>query len=222
MKNQALMSRISSALFLSCEAIKRKMFDFEDYLFEKKYGLDLRGIIKKDELTAEDKNSLFHATAYHAVWCRNLRQLFLEATKIQINFESFIDIGSGKGKACFYAEQNKLLSFNSIIGVEFSLPLIDISNKNKAVFKSKKVSFLNYDASQYELPNRTCLVFMFNPFDETILETFISNNIDHFKKYNSVVAYANDIHKDLLSEFGFTTLFRNDTRKISIYQIKVK
>ena len=115
------------------EIIKRRIFEFEDYIFEKRYSLELSGMIAKQDLIA-DNNSLSHATSYGAVWCRNLREIFFEANKIGYNFETFIDIGSGKGKACFYAQVKQ--PFKNIIGVDFSRPLVEIANRNKAKIKN--------------------------------------------------------------------------------------
>lgn len=199
------------------ESIKRTIFDFEDYLFEIIHSLELGGIVANIDLVADNKDSLFHATAYHAVWCRNLRELFSEAEKTGYHFENFIDIGSGKGKACFYADIKQ--HFTNIIGVEFSKPLIEIANKNKSKINSKKTRFINTDATQFKLPNQSSLIFMFNPFDNVVLEKFIINNIEHFENHNSVIAYANDIQRMSFAKLGFETIFRNQTRKISLYQL---
>lgn len=199
------------------ESVKRKLFDFEDYLFEILNGYELSGIASNKDLVADNPNSLSHATAYHAVWCRNLRELFNEAKKTGYDFENFIDIGSGKGKACLYASAKQ--PFKNIIGIEFSAPLVTIANKNKDKANLKNIAFINADATEFELPNQTSLVFMFNPFDGVVLEKFISNNINHFKIHKSVIAYANDIQRLSLTKFGFETIFRNQTRKISLYQL---
>lgn len=199
------------------EFIKRKVFDAEDYLFEKIHSLELGGIVLNQDLVTENEEALLHATAYHAVWCRNLRELFSEARKTGYLFENFIDIGSGKGKACFYA--NVKHSFEKIIGVEFSKPLVDIANKNKEKFSAHNVSFIHTDATEFELPNQSNLIFMFNPFDNVVLEKFIIKNIDHFKNHHSVIAYANDVQRLSLTKFGFETIFRNQTRRISLYQL---
>ena len=199
------------------EAIKRKIFDFEDYIFEKKYSLELSGIVENKNLVAKNKESLSHATAYHAVWSRNLRELFIEAKKTGYEFENFIDIGSGKGKACFYAYTKH--HFTQIIGVEFSETLVEIANRNKVKINSESISFIHADATEFKLPKQKNLIFMFNPFDSVVLEKFIFNNVEQFKKHNSVIAYANDIERLSLTKFGFETIFRNQTRKISLYQL---
>jgi SAM-dependent methyltransferase len=198
------------------ESIKRKIFNLEDYLFEKRYSLELEGIVSNKMLVTGYKKSLPHATAYQAVWCRNLRELFFEAKKTGYNFQNFIDIGSGKGKACFYAQTRK--EFDNITGIEFSKPLVDISNINKKN-QFRSVTFIHKDALDFKLPDQSSFVFMFNPFDSVILEKFILNNIHNLKSQNSVIAYANDIERISLTKFGFETIFRNQTRKISLHQI---
>lgn len=174
------------------------------------------GVIQNGQLVAESELSISHATAYHAVWCRNLRELFLEAKKTGVHFENFIDIGSGKGKACLYAHTKHL--FKRILGIEFSAPLLAIADKNKAKVRAADVSFLKADATEFELPHANNLVFMFNPFDDWVLERFISKNLNHFKEARSVIAYANDVHRMSLIRLGFQTIFRNQTRRISLYK----
>jgi hypothetical protein len=198
------------------ESVMRFLFFIEDYLFQEKYSLDLGGVIKSIDLSVSNKNSFSHASAYQAVWCRNLNQLLHEALKTGYKFENFIDIGSGKGKACFYSYTKKI--FPKIIGIDFSEHLVEIANKNKNIINSTNVSFICEDAANYKLPNKLNLVFMFNPFDLVVLEKFISSNVINFKNHNSLIAYANDIHREYLIEFGFRIIFENKKRKISLYQ----
>lgn len=140
----------------------------------------------------------------------------MESNKVG-KFYNFIDIGSGKGKACLYASFKH--KFEKIIGVEFSKDLVNIANENKQRAKADNIFFLNCDATEYYLPSTRSLVFMFNPFDEVILEKFVRNNLDLFKKTNSIIAYANDVHRVCLLQFGFKAVFRDADRKISLYII---
>jgi Methyltransferase domain len=199
------------------EQIKRILFGFEDRIYELVNGYDFSGVVPAKDLVTDYKISLEHATAYQAVWNRNLRELFKEAKKTGYKFENFIDIGSGKGKACFYAHSKHM--FDNIIGIDFSQPLLEIAIKNKGKIKSQNISFNNADASEYKLPQQNNFIFMFNPFDSVVLEKFITNNIEHFKKNNSLIAYANDIERLSLTKFGFETIFRNQSRKISLYRL---
>lgn len=201
------------------EALTWKLFDFEDYLFEKRHGLDLGGIIAANELMDGDRLPVAHASAYHAVWCRNLRELFAEAERTGASFDNFIDLGSGKGKACFYAHMRK--PFRKIVGVELSDKLNVIANGNLAKFRSgsaSNISFTSIDATDFELPDTSNLIFMFNPFDDVILHKFVSRNLEHFRKGKSMIAYANDVHRATLGDLGFSTVFRNPQRKLSLHR----
>jgi SAM-dependent methyltransferase len=200
------------------ETLKRLLFDIEDIFFSKFNGLDLSGLVKREDLVCDNTDSHQHATAYHAVWCRNLRELFKESKKTGIPFQNFVDIGSGKGKACFYASRK--MRFTQITGIEFSRPLVDIARKNSARFADRNITFLHTDAVTFSLSPGNSLIFLFNPFDNLILETFGKNNLDHFKKYKSIIAYANDVHRSTLANLGFETIFRNQTRKISLHQLR--
>jgi SAM-dependent methyltransferase len=196
------------------EKIYRKLYEVEDTLFEKRFGMELNQIVSKVEL-----NTIYptkeHASPYMAVYTRNLRELFNEARKTGLNFEYFIDVGCGKGKPCFYAKIK--FPHAKIIGIDFSNLLIEIANSNKLkVFPNDNITFINLDATEYKIPQATNLIFLFNPFDNIILEKFIRNNYDNFHTKKSIIAYANDIHKNTLTKMGFDTIFRNQSRKISL------
>ncbi len=198
------------------EKILRQWFSIEDIFFELKTGLNFSGNIAKEKLVTSfaTKDS---AHEYRPVYARNIRVLISEANKLGAEYHNFIDIGSGKGKACFYASQKN--QFKNIIGVEFSEELVAIANSNKEIADSKNIVFLNEDATAYSLPKESSLIFLFNPFDESVLRIFIKNNLDHFRICKSVIAYANDVHRVVLSEFGFQTVFRDQDRKISLHHV---
>ena len=102
--------------------------------------------------------------------------------------------------------------------MEFDIDLVKIALNNKKILNADNVNFIHEDASNYILPNENSIIFMFNPFDEIILKKFLVNNIRHFKHFNSILMYANDIHRDQLIEMGFSTAFRNAKRSISLYK----
>lgn len=203
---------------LLAESIKRRWFDFEDWYFERRNGFDLSTQVLHNKLVAGNTESLAHATAYHAVWCRNLRVLLKQSQQMRQVFETFVDIGSGKGKACFYASQH--MPFSRVLGVEFSAPLVKIARRNSARFGKSHIVFEEADATNYTLPDSPCIVFMFNPFDDVILRRFLEHNQAHFARWNSVVAYANDIQRAVFSHHGFETVYRDPFRKISLHALR--
>lgn len=197
------------------DKILRFFYFLEDFFFEKKLQLDLNASFRLN-FFKKNNNKILSNNSYQPVWTRNLRVLFGNAFKLGVKFENFIDLGSGKGKACFFANQKKY--FKNIYGVEISKELIIIANNNKKKFLTNNIEFIQIDASRYILPNKNNLIFMFNPFNNIILEKFIINNLNHFKKYNSVIMYSNDVCRMLLLKYRFISIFREDTRKISIYK----
>ena len=198
------------------DRIVRAFSLLEDFIFEKRYGLQLGGTIPAKQLVTDKQDALLHANNYQAISCRNSRKLFDEAKRTGIRFRSFVDIGSGKGKACFFA--SKQLDVDNIIGVEFSKPLIDIAELNKKQIGSAKIAFLQADASEYLLPDGNNLIFLFNTFDDLLIERFIAHNVDHFRTNRSVIAYANDMQRAALTRCGFTAIYRSQSRKISLWE----
>ena len=188
----------------------------EDQLFEKRNGLDCSGFIDRHELETSYSSALAHSRAYQAVTCVAIRELLDEAKKTGIVFDHFIDLGSGKGKACFYAAAK--YRFRRLIGVEFSAPLVRAAERNLSTFGADNICFVNADAASFTLPAGDNLVYLFNPFGEAILLEFLNNNMDKFKRSRSIIAYANDKHRLCLAKAGFVTLFRNQDSQSSLHQ----
>lgn len=192
----------------------------EDMLFEKRHGLNCRGFIESNDLETVHAAALSHSQAYQAISCATLRELLDEAMKTGIAFDHFIDLGSGKGKACFYVAAK--YRFEKIIGVEFSGPLVEAANANARNFtkksRSDNIRFINKDAAAFSLPIGNNLIFLFNPFGERILQQFLDNNAQRFRQSSSVIAYANDKHRLCLAKAGFVTLFRNQYSSGSLHQ----
>ena len=90
------------------DTVKRNFYLLVDLYFEKVNRLDLGGIISRENLKSNNPESIVHATAYQAVWNINLNDLLNEINKNGCKYGNFIDIGSGKGKACFYAYKRKI------------------------------------------------------------------------------------------------------------------
>jgi SAM-dependent methyltransferase len=188
----------------------------EDELFEMRHRLSCGGYIDRRELETSHSAALTHSRAYQPVTCAAIRELIDEADKTGIVFDNFIDLGSGKGKACFYAATR--YRFQSIIGVEFSAPLVEAANANTRKFDADNIVFVHDDASSFSLPPGDNLVFLFNPFGEVVLRKFLENNLDHFRQSRSIIAYSNDQHRLCLARAGFVTLFRNQDSQGSLHQ----
>jgi SAM-dependent methyltransferase len=185
------------------------------FLFEKFHGVDFEASVNIEMLTSNNSESLKHATFYQAIPCDALRSIFNEIRNLNRSFVSFVDVGSGKGKACISASKTGL--FNEIIGIDISERLIGISIQNAKLLNISGITFRCEDAALFKLPKNPCVVYMYNPFDEEILSMFIDNNIEHFKTYNSIIIYAYDIHDYELYGRGFAKFYQHEYIKMSFF-----
>ena len=173
-------------------SIKRIFYDSIYGLYEKLKNFDFKGYF----YTIQEIDSIY--VAYSPYY---LKKLLKEAKKFSFKPINFIDIGSGKGRVCLYA--NKYYKFENIYGIEIDRELSKISKKNYKKTNYRNINFINKNCLEFKIPNNSSYIFMFNPFNEKILKQFILNNIKHFKKYNSILIYANPIHFKILEDIGF-------------------
>lgn len=89
----------------------------------------------------------------------------------------FVDLGSGKGKALLVASE---LPFKRVVGVEYSPYLHEVALRNIAAYRSARgavgdVQSICMDAAAYEFPEEPLVLFLFNPFDQAILDVVVDN-----------------------------------------------
>jgi len=188
----------------------------EDRLFDAMHGLRTGGVIPTPELHPDSQFAM-HGNPYQAAWCSTIRALMNLVFRKRIHPTVFIDIGCGKGKVCFYAATTK--KFKKIIGIEYELSLVQQAKYFQKRFAKYPIEFLHKDATEYALSDvEQCMVFMFNPFDATVMRLFLTNNLPSFRSQKHVLAYANDMQHEVLRELGFSELFRDPIRKMSLWQ----
>ena len=188
-----------------------------DAAFDRWYRLDFGGVIEQADLATTQHASHANAVRYEAVAGIDLRVVVSEALRVDPTIDSFLDLGSGKGKSCLYVAQS--FGFKTIIGIEFSEQLIGIATSNAEKLNLKNIDFVLADAAQYQMSPTPTIVHMYNPFDATILEFFLTNNMEHFRSHGSVIAYVNDRNRSSLRKFGFETVYRDQARKLSVYRL---
>ena len=89
---------------------------------------------------------------------------------------TFIDIGSGKGRALLLATE---YGFRRIIGIELLPELDRIARENVRAFKQRggnaEMELVCGDAAAFHLPDEPLVAFLFNPLPEPALRTFLQN-----------------------------------------------
>jgi len=153
-----------------------------DLLFDMKYKIDTINTEQLENLAIDSPNKA-HGVYYEGTNAYIFKNAF-SSFNVDASTSCFVDFGSGKGKAMFMAAEK---GFRKVIGVEFSIELVEICRKNLEIFKAKskgKTEFeiIHMDASQYEIPTEANLLFFSNPFNEILTTRVIENILSSYEK----------------------------------------
>ncbi len=180
--------------------------------FDRKYGIFTGGYIEQEEL--DDGRNRAHGVAYQATTSSSLRRL-CETIDGDRSSMTFVDLGCGLGRALFAAYE---LGFGRMVGVEYSAMLYaDLKGNLEAsvLSDSERARFEVHqgDASTFELPSGDCVVFLFNPFDGTVLRRVVANLASsHAATPRSIqVVYYNSLHRTVFDDDPRFELTREGT-----------
>ena len=142
---------------------------------------------------------------------------------LAIDFErfTFIDIGSGKGRALLLASQ---YPFRRILGIEFLPELHRIAQRNLQKILSTpprcaSVETICTDATEFDFPGEPLVVFLNNPLPEPALRKLIANLTNSLTATARpvVLLYANPILEHVVSgTYLFHKVF--ETHQFSIFK----
>ena len=130
-------------------------------------------------------------------------------SSLDIDFRNFtfIDIGSGKGRALLMASH---YPFRRILGVELLPALHQVAEQNIAKYKNElqfchKVESICADARDFVFPVEPIVLYLFNPLPADGL-AHVLNNLERSLQLGSrhvYVLYHNAEHEHLLTESAF-------------------
>lgn len=197
--------------------VARKLIDryeeWRDGAIDRKYGIETRGT--QDAAAAARIAAQCHGYHYEpiqlAVFGRIMKALPADPAML-----TFIDLGSGKGRALVLAA---LCGFRRVIGVEYDPDLHSAAQRNVDRFRfttghSSPIELHCADAVLYELPAEDCLCFFYNSFDDVALPRMLARIGDSLRQRprRLFAAYRNPRHGRLLSETTFLRcLMRNSS-----------
>ncbi len=133
----------------------------------------------------------------------------VQATGLRYEDYSFIDIGSGLGKACLLASN---FNFKAIYGVELSPSLFSRSCKNLHRFKSisskgDNIFLSNLNALDFEFPEGNPFIHIYRPFNEQVMREFKQKLIasENMKSHNITMVSIFPYDREFMETFdGFT------------------
>ena len=131
--------------------------------FDELYNVETATPIGLSELEIDSPNYAF-GSAYGAVTPNRLR-MAMECLKIDHERFTFVDLGSGKGRALLLAAA---WPFRRIIGVEFSQQLHEVAVRNIANYtgpvRCTDIRSVCEDATRFVFPLEPLVIYLFNPF----------------------------------------------------------
>ena len=145
-----------------------------DDRFDRDYGVETAGVLAVDEMFAAT-NLKTTAEAYEATPPESFSYLLREAGVSEPNRYTFVDLGSGKGRALLLAA---LSGFDQVVGVEFCSQLNSAACTNIARFsklRAAKVTALLGDAGSYQFPPCPTVCYINNPFGPEVLRRALDN-----------------------------------------------
>jgi SAM-dependent methyltransferase len=174
---------------------------------ERKYGINTTGA---DELRSlEEKGiEIDHSAIYMPVSYDVLDDIFKH---LNIKDTShFLDIGCGKGRAlCVAGHQG----FNKVSGIDLSREFCIAAEENLAItkkhFPALQYRIINNDAFYFEIPDDVDHIFMFNPFDDVIMDAVAENILESFEinPRTITLVYVNPLYKQELLNVGFKEIY---------------
>jgi SAM-dependent methyltransferase len=118
--------------------------------------------------------NIAHATHYEPTPVGDLECL-LAHVPFPLGKTSFVDIGSGMGRAVMLAAQKP---FRQVIGIEVSRALHEVALDNlahidRSTFACRDVRLQCKDAANYRFPTGPLVAYLFNPFDAVVLAKIV-------------------------------------------------
>jgi SAM-dependent methyltransferase len=188
---------------------------------DRRYATDTGGIIELSQLRVVGEHAE-HGVRYQAIQVPVFRRI-MRSLRIDHAAYSFVDLGSGKGRALLLAARHP---FQRIVGVEFAPDLHEVAVRNVALFRRKEtqsppIELRCQDAVTYAMPETNVVCFLYNPFDGVVMQKVLDNLEASYARHprRLIVAYRNPRCQDLFDRSGFLTL-THATHSYRIYETR--
>ena len=173
-----------------------------------KYGSGTFGPIELKKLTIIN-GEIKESSRYEPVSFYMLEKLFDAFKKISDN-TSIIDLGCGKGRMMMVAPY---FEFTNITGIDFAKELCEqaICNMKKKELEFPNIQWqvINENVEQHEINSNDSVFFMFNPFNEDVLNNFLKKLEASCTRFPRQVyfLYASPQYQQLLLNNGYAIVY---------------
>lgn len=173
--------------------------------FDRRFGVDTAGIVRISALDIT-AGSAAHGRHY-SVMKSDIFHAGLRSLPIDPSDFTFVDLGSGKGRALLEASE---YGFRRIVGVEYSEELHLIAEKNIARYRSRsqrccELRSVCADAAEFSIPEGALLCFLNNPFGAAILARVVENlrRSLELSPRDLYILYMHPVERRVLEEADF-------------------
>jgi len=174
--------------------------------FDNEFGTDTDGVLYVGQLDiALSSENAIHSSGYKPASYHSTTKIIQELSIDHTRF-SFIDFGSGKGRALLIASQ---FPFKSVIGIEFSRELCEVAKDNIAKIPPSKcaasrVECVHTDAMKYRLPGNPLVCYFYHPFDQEIMEVVVGRLVESLREIprELYVIYLDAQHRAVFDNSG--------------------
>lgn len=173
--------------------------------FDERFGVETESIVRLGALHIASTNWI-HGLQYQPISPPDFQSL-LAPTGIDIPAATFIDLGSGKGRAVLLATR---LPFRRVVGVEFSEELNSIAKENLRIFpaaerRCREVDLLLCDAANFTFPAGPLVIYLYNPFEIPVMQQVVAHVAAAYRASPRplVVLYFTPFYADLWGELEF-------------------
>jgi hypothetical protein len=176
-----------------------------DRIAERREGISTSSLVLRDELDIEHSIRA-HCVEYLAT-PRLSSRLALRRVEQPPGELAFVDVGSGLGRVLLQAAR---LPFAEVVGYELSPRLHRgaLANIEAAAAKGllrSPVTSVHANALEADWPARSCVFFLFNPFDELFTRAFLQRIVERRASgRQDVILFLNLRFPRLPGEFGLT------------------
>lgn len=137
---------------------------------------------------------------------------------------TFVDLGSGKGRALLLAAQ---AGFGRIIGVEYSADLHAKAMKNVAAAAThlagvNRITLINADAGDFTPPKGRVVYYLFNPFGDQVMQRVLDRlerAVERDEFEDLWILYGNPVLEPSLASRGFLQKVTHRAG-IAVYRIR--
>jgi predicted RNA methylase len=122
----------------------------------------------------------------------------------------FLDVGCGRGRIMAVAASN---GFNPVTGVDFAEELAASARENifqiQSFYPDTHFEIYCEDILQYKLQPETKVIFLFNPFNNLVLNPFLQQVNEHLKQFprSLYIVYMNPQYRTMMADAGFEEIY---------------